>query len=397
MRAQADGRRLLPDGRDHAALGRDRQHPARPRSRWSASTSTPRRSPSSPTAAPRRPAASSPTSGCSSSSSQCELVPDVPRGPEPGSSARPGRRRADGAGLRAERRPAARGGTTRCPTPTSDRASAVAGGLQQQVAGVADPAADRRPPRGRTPPPGWPAPTPSHSPTSANAASATGSPCSAAAVTIGPVSRSGRRRRPLEQRRARPEPRAGIADQRVAAAVLLPAADAAALARRPSGTTCMWPNSPAMPLRPRCTRAVEHHRAADAGAERDDARASRRRRPAPYVASARAAQLASLSSRTGVPARGSRRPHVLAAPGQVRGEHAPARPAASTNPAAAMPTPSTRRPSATSLDRLGQRVLDDRSASTRAGRGSRGAPCDHAGRPSTPRPRGPWCRRRRRR
>ena len=39
--------------------------------------------------------------------------------------------------------------------------------------------------------------------------------------------------------------------------------------RRPSGTTCMCPNSPATPNRPRCSVAVDDHRAADAGAEVD--------------------------------------------------------------------------------------------------------------------------------
>ena len=105
---------------------------------------------------------------------------------------------------------------------------------------------------------------------------------SAAAVTIGPVE-------PLrvaaaellEHGRLAADPVAGEADQRVAAAVLLPAAAAAALAGPAVGHDLHVAELAGHPVAPAVHRAVEDHRAADAGAQRDARRASATPRAAP--------------------------------------------------------------------------------------------------------------------
>ena len=123
----------------------------------------------------------------------------------------------------------------------------------------------------------------------------------------------------------RPSSARAIAHQRVAAAVLLPAAAPAALAAaaRRGRPACGRTRRPCR-CAPRTTAPSSTHRTADAGAE-GDARAPRRApRAAPCAASARATQLASLSRATRVPHRGGQpRPHRLVAPRQVRGEPDP--------------------------------------------------------------------------
>ena len=195
MRAEPDRRRLLPDGGDHAPLGRDRQHPPRldPAGlrRHQPGHGHQARRPR----VRRRRAASSPTSASSSSSSRRELVPDYRRPdligqPQPSQVGRAtdGAERSRRPGRRPRARPpAARRGARH---PPASAASASRAGSSSR-----SPASETPPPtthdvgveRGHEVGQADAEPVPDR----ANACRATRSPSAAAAVTIGPVNRSG--------------------------------------------------------------------------------------------------------------------------------------------------------------------------------------------------------------
>ncbi len=163
----------------------------------------------------------------------------------------------------------------------------------------------------------------------------------------------------------------------------------------PSGTTCMWPNSPAIPLLPRCTRPLSTT-APPMPVPRVTTIASVAPRAAPKATSARAAQLASLSRTTVVPQRSISRARTCS-PRQGRcGANITRSPAPSTKPAAARPTPSiARRPATSWTASVRASSTTDRVDEATRGRAVRGAQhLDRARR--RPRP-SPWCRRRRRR
>ena len=256
MRARAHRRRLLPDGGDHAALGGHRQHPARRRSRWSASTSTRPRSPSSPTAGPRQARGIVTDVGLFLEQLAHRAGARVPTAIARRRSLH-GRAHhvggADGARLRPQRAASRTGGTMRCAAPTRDRSSASRAGPSNR-----SPAADTPPPTTTT--------------SGSSAATRLATP------DAEPVTDHGER---LERPPGRPscggrgdhragqgrsglppqssvsigrllvEPGPGVADQRVAAGVLLPAAPPPHSHAWPSGTTCMWPNSPGHAVAPR--------------------------------------------------------------------------------------------------------------------------------------------------
>ena len=282
--------------------------------------------------------------------------------------------------------PARRVARSRCSAPTSDR-PALAGRLQQQVAGGRHPAADDHAPPGRRPRPGWRAPTPSQSPTVANACRATWSPSCGARGDL-----------PARRGRAEPSdagPRRGPGAP--AAGVLLPAAAPPALARPPVGHdlhVAELPGHPvgAAPAPGRRARPRRRCRCRGSTTTDDPAR-GRRRTPA----RPRPAQLASLSSTTAAPQRStSRRAHRSSRHGRcgANSTRSPRR------------RRSRRRRARRRRAGARRRTVVDRARSARprpgrgrpAGRASTAAPA-RAPRPGRRRPRrpAPWCRRRRRR
>ena len=98
-------------------------------------------------------------------------------------------------------------------------------------------------------------PTPSQSPTWANASRASRSPASAASVTMGPVRKAG-----LPEQRSSMTVGMLPIPSRANRTSAFPLEYCSQHPRfphsqgRPSGTTCMCPNSPAMPFQPRCSR-----------------------------------------------------------------------------------------------------------------------------------------------
>ena len=159
---------------------------------------------------------------------------------------------------------AGRRGARRRPASACQRRP---GRLEQQVAGGRDAAPDHDDARGRRPRPGWPRRRPAsrrprRTPPRATqvavlggrgdhrAGQPVGSPSHSSSSTLGSRPSRSRAKRtralPLEYCSQQPRPPHSHG--------------------RPSGTTCMCPNSPAMPLRAAVHPAVEHDRAPDAGA-----------------------------------------------------------------------------------------------------------------------------------
>ena len=101
-------------------------------------------------------------------------------------------------------------------------------------------------------------PSPSHRPTSRSSSWASGSPSRAASVTSGPVRFSGCP--PMRSKRSEATGLPVDMSTRASRTSALPEAYCSQHPRlphshrMPSGTTCMWPNSPAIPNRPRITR-----------------------------------------------------------------------------------------------------------------------------------------------
>ena len=249
---------------------------------------------------------------------------------------------------------ATRSGILRCAAPTRVRWSAARAGSSSR-----SPAAETPPPMtttsGSRAATRLAAPTPSQSPTEAKARRATRSPSSAAVVTIGPVTRSG-----WPSHISASTDGCSTIIVRALRTRALPEEYCSQQPRRPhsqawpSGTTCMWPNSPAMPLAPRRTRP-SRSTAPPMPVPIVIISAELAPRAAPWCASARAAQLASLSSTTGQPRRSSSRSRSGSPCHGRCGANITRSPAESTKPAAATPAPANGWPAA-----------DSRIASTRA-------------------------------
>ena len=201
-------------------------------------------------------------------------------------------------------------------------------------------------------------PTPSQSPTSANASCASRSPAAAASVTIGPVSSCGlpphisssmvgrvakcsraKRTRALPLQYCSQQPRPPHWQD------------------RPPGTTCMWPNSPAMPFIPRCRRPPRTTPPPMPGAERHQDRVLGAARRAVRRLGVRRRGGVVLEDHRHAPALLERLPDRSVQPGQVRGEHHPL--------AVGVHEAGCRHPDARDLvvpgdrvDGLGERVLD---------------------------------------
>ena len=138
-------------------------------------------------------------------------------------------------------------------------------------------------------------PTPTRSPRIRTASTPFGSPSCAAATAALPSANPRCARERAPSRRRRPAPRAS----RAAAS----AAASAARRRSRSAATIWWPELGGGAGRAAEDPAVEDDPAADAGADREHHEHLRRRRPGRPSASASAAQVASLSTKTGTPSR----------------------------------------------------------------------------------------------
>ena len=187
-------------------------------------------------------------------------------------------------------------------------------------------------------------PTPSHWPTSASSSTAVWSPACAACVTSGPVSRSGSPPAAC----SRPCATGDLAEMssRASRTRALPLAYCSQHPRLPHsqrwppGTTCMCPNSPATPNRPR-TSAPSNSSPPPMPVPSVMTARCDSPRPAPNRHSAHAAALASLSTITGRRSRAD----SLSVSGSCRhdrcGANSTLARAASTKPAAPMPTAAT--------------------------------------------------------
>ena len=317
----------------------------------------------------------------------------APAGPRP-----PGRRpghvgRADEPRVRTQRRHhdlRARGGS---PRPVRVRENAARAGPSSSS------------PASETPPPTMmqdgskaavmPAsPTPSQRPMSASSSTDSGSPSRAAWVTSGPVSARRVAVDPVvqgvRQRGVGRHQLAGVADQRVAGGVLLPAAPVAALAPVAVRHHLHVPELPRHPVGAAEHPVVDHHRAADAGAERHaehDAGGRRRRRSGTRRARRcwRRCPRRPASRPGPSPRRAAAR---RARPGAVR--TSPWTGSASTKPAAPTPTASTSYDAAKPCTSVDDGVLDGAEARVLGGPA---LPRQHAAARSRRRRRAPWCRR----
>ena len=188
-------------------------------------------------------------------------------------------------------------------------------------------------------------PTPSHEPTSAKAASATGSP--------GLGRRGDRRPGQVLDALVTDEPGEGVA-----AAVLLPAAGAAALARPPAGHDLVVAELPRHPVVAAQHRAVEDQRAADAGAEGDHDGALGVAHGAVGQLGAGGAVGVVVEHHRGAPPLRQAGAHALVLPGQVRREPDPL-PLRVDEPGRRDADRADASYAGDLLDRLGQRVLDE--------------------------------------
>ncbi len=239
-------------------------------------------------------------------------------------------------------------------------------------------------------------PMPSQRPISPSSSRASGSPSRAASVTSGPVRSSGCP--PTRSNRSETTGLPADIRARASRTRALPEAYCSQQPRlphsqrMPSGTTCMWPNSPAMPKRPRMTRPSR-----TMPPPMPVPRLTMTRwlspRPAPKRYSAHTAALASLSTKIGrshAPAEGG--PQRLVAPGQVRGEDDGGA-VGGDEPGRADADGGDRRRRPRGAPRRRRRSCPRRRAGSSSGAGCRGGPGAGRCRGRRRRRRRPWSRR----